>query len=256
MIDISIIIPTYNNLGLLKKSLLSVINQQNVKIEIIIVDDSTNSEINDYLKKINSDKIQYYRNIPSKGAVRNWNYGLTFAKGTYTTVLHHDEYYEDSINQLSNLLNNNKEEIEVIISKVKVIRSDNSSYSLYMNKHIKNFILNNFPSVLFFYNFIGPVSCVIYKNSDEFFFNKNLKWFVDIDWYYRLFKNKKIKYFDNYNIISILNHKGKITYNIDIQTEMNNDYKYLFKEYIKFPMILLLIKLNFSYKKLKLKLLS
>ena len=150
----------------------------------------------------------------------------------------------------------NKEEIEVIISKVKVIRSDNSSYSLFMNKHIKFFILNNFPSVLFFYNFIGPVSCVIYKNSDEFFFNKNLKWFVDIDWYYRLFKNKKIKYFDNYNVISILNHEGKITYNIDIQTEMNNDYKYLFKEYIKFPMILLLIKLNFSYKKLKLKLMS
>lgn len=255
MIDISIIIPTYNNLDLFKKSLRSVINQQNVKTEVIIVDDSTNSEINDYLKKINSDKIQYYRNIPSKGAVRNWNYGLTLAKGMYVTVLHHDEYYEDSAYQLSNLLEN-KEEAEVMISKVKVIRSDNSWYSLSMNKYIKNFILNNFPSVLFFYNFIGPVSCVIYKNSNVFFFNKNLKWSVDVDWYYRLFKNRRIKYFDDYNIISILNHEGKITSNIDVQTEINNDYKYLVKDYIKFPMILLLIKLNFSYKKLKLKLMS
>ena len=180
---------------------------------------------------------------------------MTFAKGRYITVLHHDEYYADSINQLSNLLNN-KEEIEVIISKVKVKRSDNSFYSLSMNKHIKNFILNNFPSVLFLYNFIGPVSCIIYKNSDEFFFNKNLKWFVDVDWYYRLFKNKKIKYFDNFNIISILNHDGKISNNIDIQKEMKNDYKYLIKEYTNFPIILVLIKLYFYYKKLKLKLMK
>ena len=259
MIDISIIIPAYNSLDLFKKALFSVINQQNIIIEVIVVDDSTNSEINDYVKKLNSDKIQYYRNIARKGPVYNWNYGLTFAKGTYITVLHHDEYYEDPINQLSNILNDNKGEFEVLVSRVLKMNSVNSVHLLpvsKLNKNIKNFIIYRFPSFLFFYNFLGPVSCVIFKNCDEFLFNINLNWYVDVDWYFRLFKNKKIKYFDNYNILSLLNHNDKITSNIDIQHDMNNDYRYLYKYYIKYPIVLSLISLNFSSKKIKFKLIK
>ena len=71
MIDISIIIPTYNSLNLLQKSLNSIIDQKDIKLEVIVVDDSTNSIIFNYLKKINSDKVKYYKNISKKGAVNN-----------------------------------------------------------------------------------------------------------------------------------------------------------------------------------------
>ena len=251
MIDISIVIPTYDNLNLLKKALFSVINQQNIEIEVIIVDDSTNSEIFDFVRKLNSDRIRYRRNIPSKGAVRNWNYGLTLAKGSYVTILHHDEYYEDSVNQLFNLITNHSDK-EILISKIIVIKPDNSTYTLRLNGYLKNLIANFFPSYLFFHNFIGPVSCVVFKNNNSnVFFNENLKWYVDVDWYFRLFKNKRIKYFSNYSILSNLSHDGKITKNIDIKKEIRKDFKFLYDNYKNSPVVMLFINSNIFLRKIK-----
>ena len=48
--EFSIIIPTYNNIGLFKKSFNSVLAQKNVTTQIIIVDDS--NENNDNLQNM------------------------------------------------------------------------------------------------------------------------------------------------------------------------------------------------------------
>jgi len=249
MIDLSIIIPTYNNLQLLKNSLKSVVKQQNISFEIIIVDDSTNSEIFDFLKT-QSTHIKYYKNSPKKGAVRNWNYGLSLAEGTYITVLHHDEFYKNILNQLSIIINGNPTE-DVLISKVVVIRPDKSIYSLGNDSWFKNLILNLSPSYLFFQNFIGPVSCVIFKKKHRLFFNENLKWFVDVEWYYRLFRKKKIKYLDEHKVMSYLNHEGKITNNLSIKDEIKKDLKVLLKEYNKKLDILIFLYAHILFKKIK-----
>lgn len=58
---------------------------------------------------------------------------------------------------------------------------------------IREYILKHVPSLLYFYNFIGPVSCLCFSKELITTFNEELVWLVDVDFYYRLFlkSNKK-----------------------------------------------------------------
>ena len=62
-LNISIIIPTHNDLIYLKKLLLEIDKQSVEPHEIIIVDSSTNFEIYNYLNKINLDLQIIYKNF-------------------------------------------------------------------------------------------------------------------------------------------------------------------------------------------------
>ena len=50
MITFCIIIPTYNQLPLLKRALESVLHQQGADYEVIVTDDSDNDEICTYIE--------------------------------------------------------------------------------------------------------------------------------------------------------------------------------------------------------------
>ena len=51
---ISIILPTYNNLTLFKQALQGIQIQKGVRYEVIVVDDSSNNEIENYVRGINN----------------------------------------------------------------------------------------------------------------------------------------------------------------------------------------------------------
>ena len=89
----TIIIPTYNNLSLLKLALSSCQRQRFSDFEVILTDDSTNEVIEEYVSHLHLPWLKYHRNQSSLGAVNNWNHGLTLAKGDHIMVLHHDEKY-------------------------------------------------------------------------------------------------------------------------------------------------------------------
>jgi glycosyltransferase involved in cell wall biosynthesis len=243
MIDLSVVIPSYNNLRLLKNSLNSVLSQRNIVIEIIIVDDSTTDEIEYYIRTLKDDRILYYKNTPIKGAIKNWNFGLELANGNYITILHHDEYYADPINQLSSIFSHNKN-YDILISKIHISSLDNSVYVSLLYNFMKNFVINHIPSFLFFYNFIGPVSCVVFKNDKKYFFNINMKWLVDVEWYYRLLSNNKNKYFNQFKIYSILAHDNKITNNINVEIEYDKDLLVLQEKYKSLSAVIFFTKLK------------
>ena len=58
---ISIIIPAYNNRAL-KKAIESILKQQPLPLEIIIIDDSADNKIQQTIQNINHPDIKYYKN--------------------------------------------------------------------------------------------------------------------------------------------------------------------------------------------------
>lgn len=244
MTDFSIIIPAYNNIALITKTISSIISQEGITYELIIVDDSTDDVICNYIKKSRFKNIKYFKNTPKKGAVPNWNFGLSLAQGKYISVLHHDESYVDDQVQLKTILHLLNNGNDVIVSKILVQESNGNTYSLRFPEVLKNFILSYFPSFLFFFNFIGPVSCITFHRRLVKDFDPQLKWLVDIEWYYRLFSKSKISYVRSLQVLSILDHKEKITNNINIHKELIKDMKRLKSKYGPFslPYILSRIK--------------
>ena len=242
MIKFSIIIPSYNNLDLFKNALCSVSEQDYNNYETVVVDDSTNTDIENYISTLHDTRISYYHNIPSKGPVKNWNYGIQKAKGLFIIVLHHDEAFDRS-DYLSILAKEATKGYNIIISTVKVYQNDNIHSTLFPHRIKKLFI--NHPILLFLCNVIGPCACLTIKRNIVPNFCEELHWLVDVNWYYDLLhKNKALLLPKEYNICSFNDHKDKITNNINIKETEINDYKILIKKYKYHPIIRILLFCN------------
>lgn len=91
--EISIIMPVYNETVLLKRSIGSVIEQTFRDWELIIVDDGSTNMISAYCEiYLNADsRIKLYRQAHT-GLAAARNYGVSLAKGRYIAFLDADDY--------------------------------------------------------------------------------------------------------------------------------------------------------------------
>lgn len=88
---VSVIIPTYNRPQLLKRAIKSILNQQNVNFEIIVVNDF-GDDLNLLLECFNNDpRIKLLSNTRKKGANGARNSGILNSKGDYIAFLDDDD---------------------------------------------------------------------------------------------------------------------------------------------------------------------
>ena len=248
-IKLTILIPTYNfKLGINKilDCIESIEDDLRDYIEIIISDDSDEEIIqksrNKSLKK-HFKNYFYFHNIENEGAINNWNKLISKAKGDYIWLLHHDEYWQKEKNIISyifSVINSKKPNILILpITKLKTKRIFKINFKM-IQKHItfkrmmKTYINN--PKLLIKSNIIGPPSALIYKKNN-FYYDRNLKYLVDVEFYIRLFNSynsKKIilgrKYFD---LISIQNNDKSITNFLrkEIRNLKKIEENYIFNRY-------------------------
>lgn len=269
-VKLSILIPTYNfKIGIdeILDCLESIEDNLRDCIEIIISDDSDEEIIQ---KKRNKSLKQHFKNyfyihnIEKHGAINNWNKLISKAKGDYIWLLHHDEYWQKEkniIRYIFEAINTKKPNVLILpITKLKTKRIFNLNFKM-IQKHItfkkimKTYINN--PKLLIKSNIIGPPSALIYKKNN-FYYDINLKYLVDIEFYMRLFNSynsKKIilgkKYF---NLISIQNNDESITNFLqkEIRSLKKKEKNYIFKRYnLKFNLFEKTLSL-YSYIILKL----
>lgn len=95
---VSVYIPTHNRACLLKKAVLSVVNQTYKNIEIIIVDDGSSDNTPTTLKKLteNYSNIKVLTNTSPKGAAYSRNLAIKHSSGTFITGLDDDDSFASS----------------------------------------------------------------------------------------------------------------------------------------------------------------
>jgi glycosyltransferase involved in cell wall biosynthesis len=213
--DFSVIIPAFNSPELFRDALESVICQRGVTTEIIVADDSTDAGIEAYLTKLRSPQIIYFHHVPSLGAVKNWNYGLSQARGNYLILLHHDERLSGPDHLKECLVYLESQDPDLLITNIAVQFPDQKQFKQKIPFILKRLVLSYFPSLLYTVNLIGPTACIVFKRELLAPFNENLKWLVDADWYYRLLKKNKSLIIDQLFVISCFGHKNQITLNLD-----------------------------------------
>ena len=103
---ISVIIPTFNRIGLLQRAIDSVLSQSLKPYEIIVVDDGSTDGTGDIIKqKYKSIKIIQQKNSGVSAARNN---GIKHAKGDWIAFLDSDdEWNKDKIGQQVNRLTDN-----------------------------------------------------------------------------------------------------------------------------------------------------
>ena len=97
-IKVTVIIPFYNRLELLKKSINSVLSQTYKNIELIIVDDASTVDVEEIKYICKKNNIKYFRLSKNSGPSTARNFGISKASGEYIAFLDSDdEFLEEKV---------------------------------------------------------------------------------------------------------------------------------------------------------------
>lgn len=192
-VTLSVLIPAFNYAAGLER-ILRAFQADSADVEILIYDDSnTNSlraMVSEYQEKFNN---VVYQHNPSHygaplGAVNNWNALLDAAKGSYVTLIHHDEFpYSEAYG--GKLLNELRvaSSVDVYLLELQILNESGTPLSPHAPNWLRRAVVKYNPSYLFRRNVIGPTGTLIIRRHVAPRFNNRLSWLVDVDFYYRLF---------------------------------------------------------------------
>lgn len=150
MIDISVIIPVYNTDKYLQRCVDSVIGQQEVTLEIILVDDGSN----DTSPKICDNYAQNYSfitalHIQNSGPATAKNEGMKIAKGNYIALTDSDDKMEPFM--LHKMVSAGyKYDADIICCNYKQV--DEHGYVSHMNSTNQLYVLNHEEGLIHFFS--------------------------------------------------------------------------------------------------------
>lgn len=232
---LSILVPAYCYPEGVEKILARLPSCDNNRVECIISDDSCDNSVQAIFEKYRHDlsNIEYIKNSPSLGAVKNWNSLIAKASGEYLLLMHHDEFplEETFVNDLLEFLDHNRN-ADVVLLKCYLVDNKNFSF-LHSYSFFKLLVLKYFLPFILTKNIIGPTSAMVFKKCVAESFDENLTWFVDADFYYRVIKKSKVMLSANISVGSTLDRADSITSSIkdNIKIIRNSELSYLSKKY-------------------------
>jgi len=181
---VSIIITTYNRQSVIIGAVESVLNQSYDNIEIIVVDDSSDYDIRNYLEDY-SDHIEILINDVNMGANWSRSKGITFSSGDYIAFLDDDDRWSpEKIEEQIDLLEKSTDPTKV--SAVGFKRTDGTVVKKNIKSgqsHTKSLLLGN--------NDVGGFSVILVPRSvirKAGLPDIHLKSSQDLEWYIRLSK--------------------------------------------------------------------
>lgn len=189
----SIIITSYECYGkgseFLKENLLHVFSQTYRPIQCIVSDHSRDNVIEDMVKTLNSNGVEliYLRYSEHYGnPCHNWNNALKYATGDYIHYLAMDDRLADDCS-VQHVVEFMKQSNPKWVAVSQILSDTNEKFTPSWNDDILN---NNSIS--------GPSAIVLDKSMKHITLDPEFVWFLDLDWYYRLYKEGgKPAIFDN-----------------------------------------------------------
>lgn len=89
----SVCIPTYNRPRMIKKAIDSILSQSFSDFEIVICDNSENTDTENVLQSYSDKRIRYFRHEKNIGIAGNWNALLNKSRGEYVKFLNDDDEF-------------------------------------------------------------------------------------------------------------------------------------------------------------------
>ncbi|WP_180190497.1 glycosyltransferase [Acinetobacter sp. YH01009] len=123
---VTIYIPTYNRVDLLKRAVESVRKQTYNNIEIIIVDDCSTDGTEEFLADVakQDSRIRYFLKENNSGACVSRNIAIEKANGDFITGLDDDDYFLE--NRIACFVTEWNEKYKCLFSNLLIKRANNS----------------------------------------------------------------------------------------------------------------------------------
>ena len=89
---VSVIMPTFNRASTIKDSILTVLQQSYIELELLVCDDDSQDDTSDLVKQFRDPRIRYLK-LSKGGAAAARNAGLAASKGELIAYLDSDNYW-------------------------------------------------------------------------------------------------------------------------------------------------------------------
>lgn len=225
---VSIAIPVYEMKGqgvyYLHHNLQRILNQQtNFDIEIIISDQSSDLEIENYLKNFSTKPIKYFKDINRGNHSANTNNAIRNCNGEFIKILYQDDYFLDShaLQKTIDFFIKNHDKVWLI----SACEHSTDGFNL-----IRPFFPHWNENMIFGNNtYSSPSVLTIKKEVKNIFFDENIYFMPDVEYYYRM-KNKygEPAYLNEITVVNMIhaNQTQKL-----INDKMVSDLNYIKEKY-------------------------
>lgn len=223
---LSILLPAYYYSYGIIRALTQFTPYSTDDCEIYIFDDSLNQDVELAVKRWSEDSgfiVTYKKNRLPRGAVPNWNELIRNCRGEYCLLMHQDEFPIQSgfISSLLAIIKETNAIIDVYLLDCVLTNSKGVIVRPHLPRVIRKSVVKHLPEYMLRRNVIGPASCLLVRRELYPIFDEQLKWFVDVDAYFRLRQSTIRWYFCNdLKIGSEFNREDSIT--ASIKTDIKN----------------------------------
>ncbi len=192
---VSVIIPTYNRMGTLERSVESVLKQTYDNFELLIIDDGSTDGTEDYVRGLEDERIRYHRNESNMGPSASRNKGAALAKGEYLAFQDSDdEWKADKLEKTLAVLEQSCENVGMVYHEMQE-QSDVGDLIPSRSIPLANKEGQIFDYMLL-YPLIGIPAAVIKKSCFEAIggFSEEIKSFEDYEFFLRMAKRYEIAF--------------------------------------------------------------
>jgi glycosyltransferase involved in cell wall biosynthesis len=163
----SIIMPVYNRSGMVRKSIDSVLQQDETSWELLVIDDGSKDDTADVIKTHyrHEPRIKYiYQENQERCVARN--NGIKIAEGTYVCFLDSDDFYnENHLSSLRNAITGNHQAIAMFFTDCNI----HSMGISYQTEHV-NFTPDKPFGFFLMYSIIPSRVCIHHSILKDFNF--------------------------------------------------------------------------------------
>ncbi len=194
---ISVCVPAYKHPEYVARLLDSLVSQTFSDFEVVLTDDSPDTSVQELVQQYQEKlTLRYHRNSPALGTPANWNEAMRRAKGQWIKLIHDDDWLAapDSLAHYVAAIEEN-EHAAFLISSYRNVTGQSSSVAVHPSPYRLRALQQN-PVTLLSKNIIGPPSVVIHRNDQKHFYDENLRWLVDMDFYIRYLEHHRAVHID------------------------------------------------------------
>lgn len=185
---LSVLIPAFQNIAgvirILEQVPLSLHHED--YLEVVVSDDSPDFSVGKRILSCNEFHFVKVVRGPQQGGAANWNHLLNLSNGQFVQFIHHDEC-PDSPDFFKNLVSNILFNPAVYFHKSVQIRWYGSF--VHCKTSISIFMLRVMPSYYLRRNILGSPSNFCVPRSGVQYFDEDLVYLVDVEWYSRFSKD-------------------------------------------------------------------
>src|SRR5262245_31802290 len=91
--EVSVVIPTRNRLRLLTLALASVLDQRDVRLEVIVIDEASTDDVAAAIASLGDSRVRLVRHAPAQGMGAARNRGIAEAAGDWIAFLDDDDVW-------------------------------------------------------------------------------------------------------------------------------------------------------------------